>query len=311
MLANFLEKSKPINFTIYFGLFFCCFLIVIFSSLFDHQTSWPNVFKSVFLFFLFVAIFFFYHFVVSKNKLTLDNSFGFFLFTLALILFLPNLIAVKTLFLLLTHLFFLRKIYSLKSSKKVIKKLFDSGFWLGMLCLIAPNSILFVALLYSAILLHQKITFHTLITPVIGFISPLIIYGTYLFWQQESFSYTFFETVNFEGFNNMYFYSKGYHLWLTTTILLLTFGCLIIKTPKALSVNNSFKMSWLLLIVNLVVAILFALTEVEKNGSEIVFLTIPATIIIANGLEAFKNKIIKNILFSLLLVGTFITFFWL
>ena len=49
----------------------------------------------------------------------------------------------------------------------------------------------------------------------------------------------------------------------------------------------------------------------KKNGTEIVYFLIPASIIIANGFEVIEKMIVKNILSGLLLIGTVITYFLL
>ena len=309
MLANFLEKSKPINFIVYLILFFCFFFTTVFLNAIGEEFAWYKVFESVSYFFLFLSIFFFYHFVVSKNKLTFDNSYSFFLFILTLILFISKLFDFKVLILLLVYLLFLRKIYSLQSSKKVIQKIFDSGFWLGILCILEPFSILFSVLIFATILLHQKITIHTLITPIIGFITPLVTYFAYLFWNNsiEEFTQLFY----FDVIQNRSIYADDYTFWIFGILISLTIFAIFLKSPKALSVNNSFKKNWILLIINAIITAVFAIIFTDKNGSEIIFLLVPASIIIANGFEVIQKKAIKNILFGLLLIGTVVTFCWL
>ncbi|ARV15646.1 DUF6427 family protein [Polaribacter sp. SA4-12] len=309
MLANFLEKSKPINFIVYLVLFFCFFFITVFSNISGAEFTWYKVLESVSYFFLFISIFFFYHFVVSKNKLTFDNSYSFFLFTLTIILFISKLFDFKVLILLLVYLLFLRKIYSLRSSKKVIQKIFDSGFWLGILCILEPFSLLFSILIFAAILLHQKITIHTLVSPIIGFITPLVTYSAYLFWNDSIDVFT--QLFYFDEINNLFIYAEDYTFWIFGVIVLLTILSIFLKSPKALSVNNSFKKNWILLIINAIITAIFAFIITEKNGSEIIFLLVPSSIIIANGFEVIQKNVLKNILFGLLLIGTVITFFWL
>ncbi|WP_288954786.1 DUF6427 family protein [uncultured Polaribacter sp.] len=307
MLTNFLEKSKPINFIIYLSLFFCFFLFALISSFFADNFTWTKVLESTLFFVLFLSIFFFYNFVVTKNKLTYDHSYAFLLFVLTLILFLEKLLDFNVLILLLVHLLFLRKVYSLRSSKTVIQKLFDSGFWLGILFILEPFSLLFSILIAASILLHQKITFHNLLTPLTGFITPLIIYFTYLFWIDglEEFKHLFYLKVN----NNMFIFDEDYTNWVFGVILLLTFCSVLLKSPRALSVNNSFKKSWLLLIINFIIGIFFVFLIKERKGAEVIFLAIPTTIIMANGFEVIQKKIIKDILFGGFILATVFAFF--
>ena len=309
MLANFLEKSKPINFIVYLGLFLTFFLITVFSSFLKVDFTWYKVLESGYFFILILSVFFFYNFVVTKNKLTFDHSYAFLLFTLTTILFLPKLLEFKILILLLLYLLFLRKAYSLRSSKNIIQKIFDSGFWLGILCILEPFSILFFIVIYASILLHQKITIHTLVTPIIGFITPLIIYFAYLFWNDSIDEFT--QLFYLDVVNNIFIYTEDNTIWLFGALVLLTILSIFLKSPKALSVNNSFKKNWILLIINSIIAISFALLIPEKDGAELIFLLVPATVIIANGFEVIKKNILKNILIGFLIIGTLLSFFWL
>jgi len=307
MLANFLEKSKPINFIVYIGLFFCFFSLTVFSNLSSENFTWLKALENVSFLILFLIVFFFYNFIVSKNQLTFDHSYAFFYFILSCTLFTPQLLELKVLISLIIHLLFLRKIYSLRSSKKVIQKLFDSGFWLGILFILEPYNLVFFILIYASILLRKKISYHSLLTPIFGFISPLITYFAYLFWYDSTID--FMHLFAFKDINLSLNYTKSATIWIIGTILLLTFCGIFLKSPKTLSVNNSFKKSWILLIINAIIAIVFALMITEKDGSEIIFLLIPSSIIIANGFEVIEKMLVKNIVSGLLLISTILTFF--
>lgn len=309
MLANFLEKSKPINFILCLGLFFCFFLGTVSSTLFSGDFTLQKAFESILSVFLFLSIFFFFNFIVTKNKLTLDHSYAFYLFTLALILFYSTLFNFKSITQVLIYLLFLRKAYSLRSSKNMIQKIFDGGFWLGIMFLLTPFSILFFGILYVAILVFQKITINTILSPVIGFISPLVVYVAYLLWEDSP--ERLHQRFNFNPIDQLSIYEENYTLWVFMLFLFLTVLSILLKSPKALSVNNFFKKSWILLITNSMIAVVFALVSSEKNGSEIIFFLIPGCIIIANGFEVVKKRMLKNILFGALLVGTFLTLFFL
>ncbi len=305
MLANFFGKSKPINFIVITIFFFCLFLLTLFSSFIVDGFTSAALLKSGIFLVLFIAIFFFYNFIVSKNNLTFDNSYAFLLFALLLTFILSCFSSHKELIIFLLHLLFLRKIYSLQSGKDVIKKLFDGGFWLGVSFIIEPFSIVFIAFIYAAIFYHQKITIHTLLTPIIGFIVPLILFFTYCFWYDET--KNFISLFDFYLGNDSSFYTKTSSIWLLSLLLLLTLVSLFLKSPKALSVNNTFKKSWILLFVNTIVATCFIYLVEEKNGSEIIFLLFPTSIIIANGIEVLEKNLIKNIVLITIIIGAIIT----
>jgi hypothetical protein len=196
----------------------------------------------------------------------------------------------------------------LRSSKKVIQKLFDGGFWLGILFILEPTSILFFILIFIGISLHQKITLHTLFSPIIGFITPLFIYFSHSFWfnKTEIFTQLFDFNTNF----NIELYTKTKFSWFFVCIFLATLFSMVFKSAKMLSVSNTFRKSWTLLIINFLVVLLFLALLPNKNNSEVLFLLVPASVIITNGIQLIKKNSVKNlILYGFLLGSIYFCFF--
>lgn len=308
MLANFLNKSKPINFISLIIFFFIGFTYQVFSVIFLDGFTLDKLLKSAILVVLFISVFFFYNFIVSKNKLTFDNSYAYFIFTILTICNLSEIINYKSLILAILYMLFLRKIYSLRTAKEVVQKLFDSGFLLGILFILEPLSILFLIVLFTAIYLHQKITIHTIFTPIIGFVTPVFVYFTYFFWfdKTEVFTQLFDFNINFD----FHFYSTPKYFWLLTIGFAISLFSIFAKSLEALGISNTFRRSWILLITNFIIVLLFILLTPVKNGSELIFMLFPASVIIANGIELIQKKIIKNlILYTVFLGGIFLSFF--
>lgn len=309
MLANFLNKSKPINFITLLGLFFVFFVPSIYIAFFSDNFTGDKLLKSVIILFLFLFIFVIYNFILAKNKLTFDNSYSYFLLTLLIIPILPNLLDYKILILAGIYLLFIRKIYSLRSKKNVLEKLFDSGFWLGVLYIQEPLFIIFLLLISVAALLHKKINIHTLLVPIIGFITPLFLYFTYFLWvdKTEEFMDLFKLDLNFD----VEVYAQTKYFWFTTILLFLSTLVVFVKSTKVLSINNTFRKSWVLLIVNFIILLFFLLFLPQKNGSELIFIWFPASIILTNGIELIKKKVIKNGVLYLSLIGSLLFYFLL
>lgn len=308
MLANFLSKSRPINFLVLLSLFSCYFIVVVYIHFFADDFHLDKLLKSFAVLGLFLAVFFSYNFILTKNNLTLDNSYAFFLFILFTCYLLSNLITYKVLFLILLHFAFLRKIYSLKITERLLQKLFDAGFWLGISFIIEPYSFVFFMLIYIGVLLHQKTTIHTVLSPIIGFLTPLLIYFTYCFWFDKTAD--FLHLFSFDIVNSFFLFDEKKSIWFLLSLIIIAFLSLFIKSKKALFISNSFKRNWILLMINGVLALLFILIIKEKNGSEIFYLLFPTSIIIANGIEVINRKLIKNIIFTLIIIDViFIRFF--
>lgn len=309
MLANFLNKSKPINFIVFLIFFFIGFLFFVYKAFFLNQILLNNLLKSGALLLLFLIVFFIFNFINSKNKLTFDNSYAYFFFTILIVVILPELLAYNILTLSIVYLLFLRKIYSLHSSKKVLEKLFDSGFWLGIFFILEPLSIWLFLLIYIAVYLHNKITIRTILSPIIGFITPLCIYFAYFFWfdKIEEFTQLFSFDINFD----IQFYTKAKYVWLFCSIFICSVIAIFFKSFKILSVNNTFKKSWILLLFNFVIIGFFTSFITGKNGSEIIYILFPTAIILANGIELIQKRIIKNMVLYFFLVGSLLLQFLL
>jgi len=304
MLANFFGKSKPINFVVIISLFFCYYVIASFAGVSASTISGIFILRTVGVLFFFLIVFFFYNFIVSKNNLTFDNSYAFLLFILFIGCFTSYFLKVHTLILFFLHLLFLRKIYSIQSSKAIFQKLFDAGFWLGVMFVIEPFSMVYFLLLYASIYIHLKGTIRILLIPIIGFISPLILCFTYWFWYDniEEFQQWFYFFTNYD------FSVYAQKLFLIPLILIgfCTLIALFLKTPKALSVKNSFRRSWILIIFNLFIASSFMIILPEKKGSEIIFILFPMSIIVANGFEMKAKNLSKDLILITLTVCSFI-----
>ena len=309
MLANFLNKSKPINFIALLIIFSVGFLNSLYFAFFTDGFTGDKLITSTILLVLFLVIFFMYNFITSKNNLTLDNSYAYFFFILLVMCILSDLIDYKALMLTVIYLLFIRKIYSLRSEKRVLEKLFDSGFWLGILFVEEPFFMLFFVLIYMASYLHKKITIHTLFVPLIGFATPLFLYFTYFFWFDKTEEFT--SLFKFNLIFDIQLYAQKKYFWLLISLLFFTIMALFFKSAKAFSINDAFRKSWILLISNFTILIFFLLFLPQKNGSELVFILFPISVILANGVEMIKKKTLKNSILFLFLTGSFIVCFFL
>ena len=184
MLANFFGKSKPVNFILITVLFFIYYLLD-FIVVKKAEINLGDFYKFLLVTPLFLLLFFLFNFIISKNKLTRANSYAFLLFLIGLGFLNAFIIETSIVFTFLLLFLFFRRVYSLRTLKIVYQKLFDSGFWLGVLFLISPFYLLYIGLLYAAVFFFAKITIRTVLIPVVGFITPVFLYFTYLFWIND------------------------------------------------------------------------------------------------------------------------------
>lgn len=300
MLANFFGKSKPINYVILLVLILIYFSYSLFDGFSLQKVDLDFVLEKSGLVGLLLLYCFMYGFILSKNKLTLDNSFGFFILV-SFFGFFPAIYQhFDTLFFNIVLLIFFRKVVSFRTSKSFFEKLFDSGFWLSILCILEPFSFIFLVLIYLSVSLFQKTNYQTLLIPVIGFVVPLIIYFTYCFWYDNLDSFY----LLFDGYSSLQvdvYYGSEYAIPL---ILAGAFSLisLIVKTPKVLLISGSYRKYWIMITVTLTLAIMYVLLKNEKNGSELLILFFPVSVMIANWIESIQRKILREVVLLLFLL---------
>ncbi len=306
MIANFFKKSKPAGIILIIGLLFIYYFFATFYVSANNLSI--NLFGNrLILFGLGVVWLLVFNFIVSKNKLTLDNLYGLLLGVIFLGTFYESMFSSK---LLLTNILLLlafRKIYSLSSNLNTKMKLFDAAFWIGIASLIYLWSFLFFILIYVGIVLYKKVFIRNLIIPIVGFITPIFLYFTYcIYLNKLPLFYQKFD-VNFSlDFN---YYSLTKYLLPLILISLMLIWSIIRVTPSIVLVSNKLKQKWMLLLNHLVVAIIVVGLSEIKNSSELLFLIFPAGIIIANFIPKLKSSLFKNVIIYLFLALSISVYF--
>ena len=309
MLANFLNKSKPINFIGLLVFFFVNFFALLFIDFYKGGFSASLLIERLIFAPIFLLIFFLINFILAKNKLTFDNSYAFFFFIVFSILILNEVMSLRILLLQVVYLLFLRKIYSLRSPKKTIEKVYDGGFWLGIFFILEPTFFSLLFLLYLAIYLHKRLTVNTLIIPILGFSTPLLVYFAYLFWYDNT--ELFLELFQFPTHFSLSMVSDGKFYIPFLVIVFSAIASIVLKSSKALAISNSFRRNWILIIVNLLLSVVFISSKKTIVFNEFMYLLFPISIVIANGIEMLPKNSFKNTVLYFFLVGCFVVQFFL
>lgn len=300
MLTNFFGKSKPINYVVILLLILAYFSFSILRISWGETVGMDRVIEQVGLFLLILFYCFMFGFILAKNKLTLDNSFGF-LILVSLFGFFPEVYQhSETLIFNIIILIFFRKVVSFRTSKAFFEKLFDSGFWLAVLFILEPFSALFGILIYVAVSLFQKTTYQTILIPIIGFITPLLLYFAYCFWYDllGNFYALFYWYSPFSI--EMYSVEEYYIPMLFIGVLSVV--TLLIKTPKVFLVSGNYRKYWIMITSTFAISILYVVLKPEKNGAELLLTFFPIAIMIANWIESIQRKIVKEIVLVAFLI---------
>jgi hypothetical protein len=293
MLANFFGKSNPANYIIIFAVFVCYFDAAFFLK-FSEAIQWLWL-ASVLC--LFLLLFFFFNFILAKNKLTLYNTYGFLFFVLLFGIFPFTIFDRYEVIINVILLVMLRRVYSLRTPKAVVKKMFDSGFWLAILFILEPFTLVFGALIYISIILFQKLTLRTVLIPVVGFLVPLMCYFSYCFY---------FDSVNeflllFSWYTDydFSFYSNPEVMIPLIFVGVMTVLSIVFKTPRVLLVSGNYRKFWTLAILNLLVSIGFVALTKDRNGSELITTFFPIAVILTNGIEIFSKLFFRDLILGI------------
>ncbi|MDV7186789.1 hypothetical protein R3X25_05795 [Lutibacter sp. TH_r2] len=307
MLANFFSKSTPIKVFYLIIVFAIFYFLAVLSSLYYENSFvfWLSKLGvlTLFIFYVFVG-----SFINRKNSLTLDNLYAFLLTVLLLASFKQTFFNINFLFSNIFLLFSFRKIYSLKSGIKTKLKLFDAAIWIGISALFFEWNSVFLLLVYIGMFIHQRVSFKNIFIPIVGFIAPIFLFFTYCFYT-DSFS-IFIQNFQFRWSFDFLKYNSIQLLIPFTFLLTVLLWSLIIVTPNIIVISNKLKKSWYILIVHLLLALLVVVVSPVKDGSEILFLIFPATIVIANYLPKSKSENFKNLILYLF-VGIAISVYFL
>ena len=306
MIANFFNKSKPVNVVIVVILLLLYYSV---ATLFikEIEISIPVLINKFGFFFWHILLLLIVNFIINKNKLTQANSYALLLVVLLLGTFSEAMFYEEIVFSNISLLLAFRKIYSLRSGLNTKKKLFDAGFWIGISTLLYSWSVLFILLAYIAMIVYQKLSFKNLFIPLIGFIAPIFLFFTYHFYTDtmaffES-RFVFSSNLDFENYNS-------FKLLVPIAYLIaIVMWSIVSVTPKVVLVSNKLKMSWNVLLSQFFIAGFLVLLSPVKNGAEMLFLLFPASVIVANFLQKMESSIFKNMiiyLFVAISVGVYL-----
>jgi hypothetical protein len=306
MIANFFNKTKPATIFILVALLFVYYFTATFL-LHSAELSFNFLIKRI-SFFIFIALLLLIvNFIVKKNKLTKDNSYALLLMVFLLGTFPEAMFSSNIVFANFALMLGFRKIYSLRTGVDTKLKLFDACFWIGVAILFYSWSIFYVLLVYLGMIIHQKLTVKNLFIPIVGFVTPVIIYFTYcLYFEDAAFFYNKFNyeiNLDFSSYTSLKLLIP--FIFLSITLL----WSLLKVTPKVVSVRNNFKFSWDVLINHLLISAVIIVLAPTKNGSELFFLIFPSAVIVANLMHLIKSKIFINaVLYGFLLISVAVYF---
>lgn len=305
MLTSFFSKSKPFIFLIV-GAFMA--LHYLFANFFGADAPLTSLYflkKTGFLLvYLFLMIL--VDFIVKRNQVTKRNSFTIVLFAVFTVSFLNILkdgdILVSGLFILLA----LRRIISLKSGLATKMKIFDASLWICVAALFSEWSLLFLIVVFFAIMFHAANDYRNWIVPSLAILCVYILNTCFQLLVHDRFFdlFHFFEVPDFD------FSKYGDPAILFPLSLLLAFS-LWVMADYLLTIKkaaSTLKSSLVLIVIIWLVAIVVVVFSPTKNGSGFLFFIIPVSVIGANYFQQSQgpsaDRIFKEVLLIFLVAST-------
>jgi hypothetical protein len=230
-----------------------------------------------------------FDFVVKKNVLTRKNSYAvlcFALFCLAVpAIFSHARVIVAGFFIMLA----LRRIYSLRSKTDTHKKIFDAAFWIFIASLFYFSSLLFLVLLYFAIIFYCAGNYRNWLMPFGALLVVLLLGTTYALYTTGIMAfiegYIVYPSYDFTSYSSpkllipLSFFLALY-LWTIFKYLALLNAAFQTHKP-------AFALVIIASLIALVIAVGFAPV---RNGSEFYFLFGPLAILTSRYVERSKSK---------------------
>ena len=309
MLTRFFAQSKPINQAA------IVLLILVFFILF-HLFLWPFEAKISSHLFHFGALLAFVvtlgvlNFVVKRNILTKKSSYLIYFFALyglsLPVIFERPALLLSGLFIMLS----LRRIISLRTGLEVQKKIFDAALWIFVASLFYFWSILFIVVLFMAILFHASSSYKNWFIPLVSLLVTGLLVTAYSLATTDG-------LIFFENYlqRPTYDYSAyaGPRLLLPMSFYLAMYLWCVFRYLGLLSAApKKMKPSYVLVLGSSIVALLIAgAFSPVHDGGEIYFLLLPLAIISSRYVDKSKSKwFTEMLLWIALAVPIFILTFW-
>ncbi len=305
MIANFFSQTRPINFLVLSIMVFMIFIVALINANSEVLDLFFFIKNGSFLAAAILMIFVL-NFIVRKNSLSEDNSYAIFFYIL-LWSFFPNSFVNEGVFISnFVLLFAFRRIYSLRSLIKTKEKIFDGAFWIGIASLFYIWSLLFIILLYAAILIFRKADLRNILIPLIGLITPVFLSYTYLLVFNDLESFARIWEIDYSL--GLGIYNSSNYLTPLVFIGLVAIISIIPTTKKTLVGKIDVKSTWFLMIAHILVSLLIVFVAPEKDGSEFTFLFFPLSILFANYLQILKKYWIKEAILYLFIIIAFVVY---
>ena len=299
MITRFFSTSKPIHLVLVSFFVLGLFLVVRLGYYSEGVTS-LQILKELLLYSITLLSIFVLSFFVNKNNLTKQNSFKVLFFSLFLACVPETIqhgnIIISNVFIL----FAIRRLISLRSNLYIKKKLFDAAFWVVLASLFYFWSILFLILVFAALIFFSIGQVNNWIIPITGILSVFLIVISYFIVTENSFGdiFMYVDGISMD-FSN---YNKPSLIISITIILSLGIWALFFYIRKLQDKSRAYRPSFILILIALIIGATIVVLAPNKNGSEFIFMFAPLAIVMTNYIESIKETWFAEVFVWLLVI---------
>jgi len=302
MIVSYFNNTKPVNF-----IFLSTILVflILFSFYFNESKVFSVIQISNVL--ILLASFFVFNFMTKSKSVSSKNNFGILFYVLISGLLFTSFFDFNKIIANFLTILALQQLYNLSNKEKSAKeKVFNNGLLLGMATLFYPLSVVFILLTYIANMLFNKMNWRMFIIPIIGFVIPLfLVFSLNNFFGIELVS-NYIPNVTF----SLPFLTDNIILYIIVGFL----GFLLLWSLFTISVNlNSklvaYKDYHTLTVLQLILAVFLLVFSPNKDGSEMLFLIFPLSILLAHLIKLIPKKRLSNLIIFSLIVLLVLQFF--
>lgn len=271
------------------------------------NTSWSHLLSKAVMLGIIFASLFIVNFVVKKNGMSKDSAYSVLFYPLFL-LFFPSVLDNGKL--LLANFFILlamRRIVSLYSLKASKEKIFDASIWICIAALFHFWSLLFLVLIYIAVLFHVAKDYRNWFLPMIAFASVAVIFvASTLYFKTDWIAQL--QADSLIDLRLDYFTSHFQNLTLAvyaTIAVFFTILLLISMSNRPLILHPTYKKILSMLLIGIAV---FAVSP-HKSSDLLIYTFAPLSMIITTHIETPQAQWKKEVVLAFLILAGIFAFF--
>jgi hypothetical protein len=211
---------------------------------------------------------------------------------------------LSTVFILLA----LRRILSFNSKKNIQKKILDASLWIGVATFFYFWSILFLLVLYAALIQLAPKNFKLFLIPIIGLFVVFIVFTIYFLYLDNSTDWykDYKKLISFE-FSSYKPLKNFFSLLVILSMAIISLGFKFLNFRKTPLRKKS---KYWIIIFTLITGILLVIITGKKNGVELIFTIVPISILISNFIEALQRGWVSEMMLWFLLLAPIFSYFF-